>query len=64
MKNIPVTTRLRYVRAMDPDQIVQFFNELQIRVQIYGSPVFDGKKWICWFVPPDDVGIDVKPTEL
>lgn len=60
----PITTRLRYVSAKKPKQIEEFLSRLGIRVQIYGQPVWDGKKWVCWFVPPDDSGLDVKSTEL
>jgi hypothetical protein len=64
MNNIPITTRLRYVSAKGPKQIVEFFNRLGLRVQIYGNPVWDGKRWVCWFVPPDRNDIDVKSMEL
>lgn len=61
---VPGTTRLRYVRSKDPDQLIAFLAALTFRVQVYGSPVWDGKKWILWFVPPDDVTIDVPSGDL
>ena len=60
---IPTTTRLRFVTAKTPELIVMFLDRLGRRVQIYGAPVFDGKRWVCWFVP-DDHGADIKSVHL
>lgn len=60
----PLQTRLRYVSARKPAELVQFLAKLGFRVQIYGSPVWDGKRWYLWFVPPDEVGIDVRSIDL
>lgn len=60
---VALTTRLRFVSARRPEQIVEFLNRLGFRVQIYGSPVWDGKRWFLWFVPPDN-GADVKSSSL
>lgn len=50
----PITTRLRFVKAKKPETIQAFLDRLGVRVQIYGQPVWDGKKWFLWFVPADD----------
>jgi hypothetical protein len=60
----PATTRLRYVSAKRPELLVLFLSRLGFRVQIYGSPVWDGKRWFLWFVPPDDIAIDIKSVDL
>jgi len=60
----PATTRLRFVSAKQPATIELFLSKLGFRVQIYGAPVWDGKKWTLWFVPPDDIRKDVKSVEL
>ncbi len=59
----PKTTRLRYVSSSDPDKLVLWTNKLGVRVQIYGSPQFNGKKWYLWFVP-NDLGEDIAPINL
>lgn len=61
--NLPKTTRLRFVKSKKPERIVEFLNALGSRVQIYGSPVWDGKAWWLWFVP-DDRKTDVPSLEL
>lgn len=60
----PRTTRLRYVASRDPNRLVEFLNSIGFRVQIYGSPQWNGKKWFLWFVPPDEIGIDIVPQDL
>lgn len=60
----PATTRLRYVAAKKPESLVQYLAVLGMRVQIYGAPVWDGKRWVLWFVPPDDMAVDVKSVQL
>lgn len=57
------TTRLRYIKAKDPNLIVEFLNRLGVRVRVYGSPQWNGKSWFCWFVP-DDRGADIKSVDL
>lgn len=59
----PITTRLRYVSAKNADDLVQFLDRLGVRVQIYGAPVWDGKRWYLWFVP-SDVGADIRSIKL
>jgi len=59
----PITTRLRYASAKKPEVLVQFTNSLGVRVQIYGAPQWDGKKWYLFFVPSDD-GADIKSIDL
>ncbi len=54
---LPKTTRLRFVRSKKADNLILFLENLGVRVQIYGAPVWDGKKWYLWFVP-DDRGED------
>lgn len=53
---LPKVTRLRYVSAKKASDIIEFVNNLGARVQIYGSPTFDGKRWYLWFVPDDRAG--------
>lgn len=60
----PGHTRLRYVASKSPDQIILFLSMLKFRVQIYGAPIWDGKRWTLWVVPPDDVSIDFKSVRL
>lgn len=59
----PVTTRLRFAFTKDPLRIPQWLNTLGVRIQIYGSPIWDGKKWYLWFVPNDE-GQDIAPIDL
>lgn len=59
----PITTRLRFVSAKKPEQLVQFLGLLGRRVQLYGNPVWDGKRWFLWFVPSDD-GEDIPSRNL
>lgn len=61
---VPSVTRLRYVSARKPAELVQYLTLLGFRVQIYGNPVWDGKRWYLWFVPPDDDRKDVKNIDL
>ena len=59
----PSVTRLRFVSAKKPKQLVDWLSLLGVRVQIYGQPVWDGKKWYLWFVP-NDMGADIPSREL
>lgn len=59
----PQTTRLRFVSAKNPEKVVEFFNRLGKRVEIKGSPVWDGKRWYVWFIP-DDMKGDVPSVRL
>lgn len=59
----PSVTRLRYVIAKAPADLVDFLTSLGRRVQIYGAPVWDGKRWVLWFVP-DDRGADIQSVDL
>lgn len=61
--NEPLTTRLRFVSSRIPDDLVEWLDRLGVRVQIYGQPVFDGKRWYLWFVPSDS-GKDIKSIKL
>lgn len=63
MNDLPKTTRLRYATAKRPADLVQWTDSLGVRIQIYGAPVFDGKKWTIWFVP-DDRGADIASIDL
>ncbi len=57
-----IITRLSYVSARKPIDIVIYLRKLGFRVQIY-SINFDGKRWVCWFVPGED-SKDVPPKDL
>lgn len=61
---MPTTTRLRFIQAKTPEELTAFLGKLPMRVQIYGAPVWDGKRWTLWVVPPDDVGRDLKSVRL
>ena len=58
----PQITRLRWVRARNPETLEQFLRDLGARVQIY-QIVFQGGKWYLWFVP-DDFKMDVRSGDL
>lgn len=60
----PATTRLRYISSKKADNLVAFLNALGFRVQIYGAPQWDGKRWYLWVVPPDDIKIDFQSIQL
>jgi hypothetical protein len=59
----PLVTRLRYIRAVDPDELTAFVGRLKHRIQIY-SMVHDGTAWFLWFVPPDDREEDTPNVDL
>ncbi len=59
----PDFTRLRFVTAKDPQDLSKFLMLLGKRVEIKGAPVWDGKKWILWFIP-DDQKDDVQSVNL
>lgn len=50
--------------AKKPAQLEKFLRMLGFRVQILGSPQWDGKRWVMWLVPPDDVRLNMKSVEL
>lgn len=54
--NKPAVTRLRHISAKNPDKIELAVEALGTRIQIYGSPQWDGKRWVLWFVPSDVEG--------
>jgi hypothetical protein len=62
--SIPTTTRLRYVSAKKPDELSVYLRNLRFRVQIYGAPVWDGKRWTLWFVLPDDINVELGNATL
>lgn len=59
----PKTTRLRYIKSKDPNALVEFLNQLGVRVQIYGAPVYAKNAWFLWFVPSDS-GQDINSIDL
>lgn len=59
----PETTRLRFVSAKDPQVLVDFLDSLGVRIQVYGAPTWNGKRWFMWFVP-SDFGADIQSIEL
>lgn len=61
--DLPKSTRLRFARSTDPAMLQVWLEQLGSRVQIYGSPQWDGKAWWLWFVP-DDRGDDVPSINL
>lgn len=59
----PIVTRLRYFASKSPDKLSLALSYLGARIQIYGAPVWDGKKWYLWFVPGDN-SRDIKSMDL
>ncbi len=57
---VQLSTRLRYIRGVTPDELTEFVELLPYRVQIY-SMSHDGTAWFLWFVPPDDIA-EVQPN--
>jgi hypothetical protein len=62
-RSIPSNTRLRRFEAKSSQEIEDLVNALGVRIQIYGAPVFDGKRWTLWFVP-NDKGADIKSVRI
>lgn len=60
---LPQFTRLRFAKSKDPSLFQDWLESLGVRVQIYGSPQFDGESWTLWFVP-DDRGVDIESINL
>ena len=60
----PISTRLRHISSKSIDEIEIFLSRLGFRVQIYGSPVWNGKKWFVFFVPPDDTNVNFNSVDL
>lgn len=52
------TTRLRWVSAKSPDDIVLFLDSLRYKVEIKGGPVRDKNRWFLWFVLPEVEGLE------
>jgi hypothetical protein len=48
------STRLRFIQADTPEDISQTVSALAFKVEIKGAPVLDGKRWVLWFVIPDE----------
>jgi hypothetical protein len=61
---LPKVTRLRHISARKLEDIENALESLGLRVQIYGQPVWDGKRWTLFFVPPDEDRIDIKSIDL
>ena len=59
----PTVTRLRFIAAKTPAKIEEAVELLGTRVQIYGAPQWDGKRWVLWFVP-SDFEADIASQEL
>ena len=58
------TTRLRYLAADTPDEIVAALDQLQFKVEIKGAPIKDGKGWILYFVIPEMEGLEWDSVDL
>jgi hypothetical protein len=59
----PKTTRLRFAKSKDPAMLSAWLDALGGRVQVYGCPQFDGKRWVLWFVPSDE-GNDINSIDI
>lgn len=59
---LPMTTRLRYVKAKDPLTLVKFCDNLSKRIEIKDI-VYSSPYWFLWFVP-DDKSSDVRSGEI
>lgn len=61
--NRPKETRLRYAKSKNPEAFQTWLDALGVRIQIYGSPQWDGRAWFLWYVPKDD-GADIPSIDL
>jgi len=61
MDRMPHNTRLRYVSSKKVERIIEYVNGLPYRIEIKGSPTFNGKIWTLFFIPPDDNKLKEKP---
>jgi len=50
-----LNTRLRWVRSKKLDELILWVNRLPYKVEIKGNPVKDGKKWVLFYIIPDDI---------
>lgn len=48
------STRLRYIIASNPDDLIQAVERLLFKVEIKGSPIPYKKGWILWFTIQDN----------
>ena len=48
-------TRLRYFSSKNPDDIVEIVNSLPHKIEIKGTPVYDGKKFYLFYIQPDNI---------
>ena len=48
------STRLRYLTSKDKDILSEAVESLPFKVEIKGAPILENKKWVIWFVLPED----------
>jgi len=52
-------TKLRYVKSVDPDKLVEYTNKLlAYKIEIKGNPIFVKGSWYLWFNLPDKLLVE------
>lgn len=49
------TTRLRFIKAESPFDLINAVESLDFKVEIKGAPIRDKNGWVLFFVIPDNV---------
>lgn len=61
---MPKSTRLRYLKAKTEEEVSAAVTRLPFKVEIKGAPVWNGKRWVLWFVLPEEDGIEMGNMEI
>lgn len=59
----PKSTRLRFISSVDADAISQAISRLPFKVELKGVE-WNGKRWVAWFVLPEEDQLDFRNLEL
>lgn len=59
-----VSTRLRYISAVEASAISLAVSMLPFKVEIKGAAQWDGKRWYLWFIIPEHDGLDFANLDL
>ena len=59
----PTSTRLRFVSARVAGDLSLAISRLPFKVEIKAIEN-DGKRWVAWFILPEDTGIEFNNLEL
>lgn len=49
------STRLRFISARNPGELVSLVSQLPFKVEIKGGPIFQDGTWVLFFVIPDHI---------